>query len=151
MIFREGRTKAVGTITRLHHEIEGRSSHNMRQSKQHKALMHHRAQVGVSFFRVSCFPCFVLVDFVCCCDLYRALCCPEFQGCDGLNRIELFLISRIFLSYWRQYKGPRKIALFPEIHKIGRKVQENREKVTKYNPFVKKIPKKLSTCQNLYL
>jgi len=46
MIFREGRTKAVGTITQLYHEIEGKSSHNTRQSKQHKALMHHRAQAA---------------------------------------------------------------------------------------------------------
>ncbi|XP_057310974.1 GTP-binding protein 1-like [Hydractinia symbiolongicarpus] len=46
MIFREGRTKAVGTITNLYSEIEGRSSHNTRQSKQHKALMHHRAQAA---------------------------------------------------------------------------------------------------------
>lgn len=46
MIFREGRTKAVGTITKLYHEIEGKSSHNTRQSKQTKALMHHRAQAA---------------------------------------------------------------------------------------------------------
>ena len=46
MIFREGRTKAVGTITKLHQEIEGKSTHNTRQSKQHKALMHHRAQAA---------------------------------------------------------------------------------------------------------
>jgi len=46
MIFREGRTKAVGTITKLYQEIEGRSTHNTRQNKQHKALMHHRAQAA---------------------------------------------------------------------------------------------------------
>lgn len=46
MIFREGRAKAVGTITELYDEVEGKSSHNTRQSKQHKAMMHHRAQVA---------------------------------------------------------------------------------------------------------
>lgn len=46
MIFREGRAKAVGTITKLHEEVEGKSTHNTRQSKQHKALMHHRAQIA---------------------------------------------------------------------------------------------------------
>lgn len=46
MIFREGRTKAVGTITKLYHDIEGKSTHNTRQNKQHKALMHHRAQAA---------------------------------------------------------------------------------------------------------
>lgn len=44
MIFREGRTKAVGTITKLHQEIEGKSTHNTRQNKQYKALMHHRGK-----------------------------------------------------------------------------------------------------------
>ncbi|XP_047144410.1 GTP-binding protein 1 isoform X1 [Hydra vulgaris] len=44
MIFREGRTKAVGTITNLYGDIEGKASHNTRMSKQTKALMHHRAQ-----------------------------------------------------------------------------------------------------------
>ena len=43
MIFREGRTKAVGTITKLHVEIEGQSSHNTR-NKVNKAQMHHKAQ-----------------------------------------------------------------------------------------------------------
>lgn len=46
MIFREGRTKAVGTITKLYYDIEGKSTHNTRQNKQHKALMHHRAQAA---------------------------------------------------------------------------------------------------------
>jgi len=44
MIFREGRTKAVGTITKLFHDIPGQSSHNMRTGKSTKAQMHHKAQ-----------------------------------------------------------------------------------------------------------
>ena len=44
MIFREGRTKAVGTITKLHEEVAGRSTHNTRQNKQYKALMHQRGK-----------------------------------------------------------------------------------------------------------
>lgn len=44
MIFREGRTKAVGTITRLFNEIPGQSSHNTRTGKSSKAQMHQRAQ-----------------------------------------------------------------------------------------------------------
>lgn len=44
MIFREGRTKAVGTITKLHEGVEGKSTHNTRQNKQYKALMHHRGK-----------------------------------------------------------------------------------------------------------
>lgn len=44
MIFREGRTKAVGTITRLFNEIPGQSSHNTRAGKSHKAQMHNKAQ-----------------------------------------------------------------------------------------------------------
>jgi len=46
MIFREGRTKAVGTITKLHEEVAGRSTHNTRQNKQFKALMHQRGKGG---------------------------------------------------------------------------------------------------------
>ena len=46
MIFREGRTKAVGTITNLYGDIEGKATHNTRMSKQNKALMHHRAQTA---------------------------------------------------------------------------------------------------------
>ena len=44
MIFREGRTKAVGTITKLHEEVAGKSTHNTRQNKQYKALMHQRGK-----------------------------------------------------------------------------------------------------------
>lgn len=44
MIFREGRTKAVGTITKLFHETPGQSSHNTRTGKSTKAQMHQRAQ-----------------------------------------------------------------------------------------------------------
>ncbi|XP_065066312.1 GTP-binding protein 1-like [Rhopilema esculentum] len=44
MIFREGRTKAVGTITKLFHEIPGQSSHNTRTGKSTKAQMHQKAQ-----------------------------------------------------------------------------------------------------------
>ncbi len=44
MIFREGRTKAVGSITKLFNHIPGQSSHNTRTGKSHKAQMHHRAQ-----------------------------------------------------------------------------------------------------------
>ena len=44
MIFREGRAKAVGTITRLYSEVEGKSTHNTRSSKQFKTQMHQRAQ-----------------------------------------------------------------------------------------------------------
>ena len=44
MIFREGRTKAVGTITKLHEEVAGKSTHNTRQNKQFKALMHQRGK-----------------------------------------------------------------------------------------------------------
>ena len=44
MIFREGRTKAVGTITKLFNEIPGQSSHNTRTGKSSKAQMHQRAQ-----------------------------------------------------------------------------------------------------------
>jgi len=44
MIFREGRTKAVGTITKLHEEVSGKSTHNTRQNKQYKALMHQRGK-----------------------------------------------------------------------------------------------------------
>lgn len=46
MIFREGRTKAVGTITKLHEEVVGKSTHNTRQNKQYKALMHQRGKGG---------------------------------------------------------------------------------------------------------
>lgn len=46
MIFREGRTKAVGTITKLHEEVAGKSTHNTRQNKQYKALMHQRGKGG---------------------------------------------------------------------------------------------------------
>ena len=44
MIFREGRTKAVGTIVKLFHETPGQSSHNTRTGKSSKAQMHQRAQ-----------------------------------------------------------------------------------------------------------
>ena len=46
MIFREGRTKAVGTITKLHHEVEGKSTYNTRSSKQYKSQMHQRAHTA---------------------------------------------------------------------------------------------------------
>lgn len=46
MIFREGRTKAVGTITKLHEGVEGKSTHNTRQNKQYKALLHQRGKGG---------------------------------------------------------------------------------------------------------
>ena len=44
MIFREGRTKAVGTIMKLFAHTPGQSSHNTRTGKSTKAQMHQRAQ-----------------------------------------------------------------------------------------------------------
>jgi len=42
MIFREGRTKAVGTITKLFQEIDAKPTHNIRPNKHLKAQMHNR-------------------------------------------------------------------------------------------------------------